>query len=62
MLHPPYSPSLDLSNRFFLFPRMKKVLKGICFADVEEVKQKMAETVKGINISEFSHGWCSSVG
>ena len=32
---------------------MKKVLKGKQFADVEEVKQKMAEALKGIKIDEF---------
>ena len=37
MLHLPYSPDLTPSD-FFLFPQMKKVLKGQCFA-VEEVKQ-----------------------
>ena len=35
------------------FSQMKKVLKGKHFADVEEVKQKMAEARKGIKISEF---------
>ena len=34
---------------------MQKVLKGKHFADVEEVKQKMAETLKGIKINEFKH-------
>ena len=29
---------------------MKKVLKGKRFADVEEVKQKMAEALKGFKI------------
>ena len=32
---------------------MKKVLKGKCFANVEEVKQKMAEALKVIKINEF---------
>ena len=32
---------------------MKNVLKGKYFADVEEVKQKMAEAIKVIKISEF---------
>ena len=32
---------------------MKKVLKGKHFADVEEVKQKTAEALKGIKIDEF---------
>ena len=34
---------------------MKKVLKGEHFADVEEVKQKTAETVKGIKIDKFKN-------
>ena len=32
---------------------MKNDLKGKHFADVEEVKQKMAEALKGIKIDEF---------
>ena len=39
LLHPPYSPDLAPCD-FFLFPRMKKVLKGKRFADVDEVKKK----------------------
>ena len=39
----------------FLFPQMKKVLKGKCFGDVEEVKQKMPEALKGIKIVEFKN-------
>ena len=34
---------------------MKKVLKGKHFADVEEVKQKTAEALKGIKIDEFKN-------
>ena len=51
--YPPYSLCLALSD--FLFPRMKKVLKGKHFADVEEVKQKMAEALKGIKINKFKN-------
>ena len=54
MPHPPYSPNLSLRN-FFLFPRMKNVLKGKRFADVEEVKQKTAEALKGIKINELKN-------
>jgi len=37
--HPPYS--LDLAPYdFFLFPRMKRDLKGRRFQNVEEVKEK----------------------
>ena len=51
--HPPYSPNLAL-NSMFLFPWMKNILKGKCFANVEEVKQ-MSEALKGININEFKN-------
>ena len=32
---------------------MKKVLKGKRFADVEEVKKKTTEALKGITLQEF---------
>jgi hypothetical protein len=32
---------------------MKKVLKRKCFADVEEVKKKTMEALKGITLQEF---------
>ena len=54
MLHPPYSPSLTL-NDFFLFPQMKKVFKGKHFADVKDVKQKTAESLKHIKVNEFKN-------
>ena len=50
--HPPCSPHLTSSD-FLLFPRMKKVLKGKRFADGEAVKQKTAETLKGIKSDEL---------
>ena len=34
---------------------MKKALKGKCFADVEEVKQKPAEALQGVKIDEFTN-------
>ena len=52
--HPPYSPNLIPSDSFFV-SSMKKVLKGKCFADVEEVKQKMAEALKGVQIDKFKN-------
>ena len=55
MPHPPCSLDLTLTD-FFLFPLMKKVLEGKHFANVEKVKQKMAEALKGIKIDEFENG------
>ena len=54
MPHPPCSPDLTPSNIFW-FPQMRTVLKGKLFANVEKVKQKMAEALKGINIDEFKN-------
>ena len=34
---------------------MKKVFQGQRFADMEELKEKMAEALKGINIHEFKN-------
>ena len=45
MLYIPYSPHLALSD-FFWFLQMKKVLKGKCFADVEEMIPKASRSTK----------------
>ena len=50
MPHPPYSPDLAPSD-FFL----KNVLKRKRFANVEEVKQKMVEALKGVKIDELKN-------
>ena len=55
MAWPPCSTLPIHLRDFILFPRMKKVLKGKCFADVEEMKQEMAEALKGIKIKEFKN-------
>ena len=43
------------SEWLLLFPQMKKFLKGKYFANVEEVKQNMAEAPKGIKIYVFKN-------
>ena len=41
---------------FFFVSLDEKILKGKCFANVEEVKQtKMTEALKGIKIGEFEN-------
>ena len=52
--HPLYSLDLNLSD-FFLFPQLKKVLKGKYIADVEGVKQKTAGALKGFKTDEFKN-------
>ncbi|VVC42343.1 Hypothetical protein CINCED_3A023661 [Cinara cedri] len=51
--HPPYSPDLTPCD-FFLFPRMKRNVKGKRFADIDEVKKKkLTEALAGILKNEF---------
>jgi len=53
VLHPPYSPDLAPCD-LFLFPRMKKVLKGKRFADLEEVKKKNDRGIKRHHFAKVS--------
>ncbi|XP_066968117.1 histone-lysine N-methyltransferase SETMAR-like [Macrobrachium rosenbergii] len=57
--HPPYS--LDLSQcDFWLFPRLKTVLKGTHFASVEEIKATVMRELRGLKEEEFAEaflGW-----
>ena len=56
--HPHAPPSLftrSFPKRHFLSSWMKKILKGKHFVDVEEVKQKTAEALKGIKINKFKN-------
>jgi len=50
--HPPYSPDLAPCN-FFLFPTMKKTLKGKRFATMEEVKTASQEALNIIKLQQF---------
>ena len=52
MPHPPYSPNLA-SRDFFCFPRIK--IKGKHFANVEDLKQKIGEALKGIKMDKFKN-------
>ena len=56
MLQPPYSPDLALCD-FFLFPRLKRPMKGR-FATIEEIKTESLRELKDIKkcISEVLRG------
>ena len=54
MPHHHYSPDLTPSN-FSFFSADEKSLQRKNFADVEVVKQKTAQTLKGIKIDEFKN-------
>ena len=54
MVYPPCSPDLPPSDFLAYFPCEKKS-SGKHFADLEEVKQKAEEALKGIKINEFKN-------
>jgi len=49
----PYSPDLALCD-FFLFPRLKKVLKRHQFEAMENIKRKSTKTLLDIPKDEFA--------
>ena len=56
MPHPSYLLVLTPSDFFWLlFPQWNKSSKGNIFANVEAVKQKTAEPLKGIKIDKFKN-------
>lgn len=52
--HPPYSPDLAPCD-FFLFPKVKAVLKGTRFESVEAVKEKATEVMNSVSQNELQH-------
>lgn len=52
--HPPYSPDLAPCD-FYLFPKVKSVLKGTRFESVAEVKRKTAELLKALTENDLQH-------
>ena len=52
--HAPYSPDLAPCD-FFLFPKIKAVLKGTRFESMEAVKQKTADLLKALAKEDFQH-------
>jgi hypothetical protein len=54
--HPPHSPNLAPCD-FFLFPKVKSVLKGTRFASVTEVKKKTTEQLRQLTDDELQHGF-----
>ena len=50
--HPPYSPDLS-PNDFFLFPRLKRHLKGRRFEDTEAIKVNATAQLRSISITDF---------
>ncbi|KZC08663.1 Histone-lysine N-methyltransferase SETMAR [Dufourea novaeangliae] len=51
--HPPYSPDMTPAD-FFLFPRLKGVLKGLHFADVPDIQKRVTSLLRAIPQEAFA--------
>jgi hypothetical protein len=51
--NPPYSPDLSPPD-YFLFPKLKKKLKGLNFGDVAEIQEAITDELKKVQKEEFS--------
>jgi len=57
--HPAYSPDLVLSD-FFLFPKIKEILKGRRFYDTDDIRSNTTGALKAIPQNQFQNcfeGW-----
>ena len=52
LYHPPYSPDLS-PQEYFLFPKFKKKLKVLHFADVAEIQEAVTDGLKKDQKDEF---------
>jgi len=50
--HPAYSPNLA-SNDFFLFPKIKEILKGRYFDDIDDIRSNTTVALKAIPQNHF---------
>jgi len=56
--HPPYSPDLAPAD-FFLFPRLKSIMKGARFADVAAIKESVTAVLRSIPNEAFADSFQS---
>jgi hypothetical protein len=57
--HPPYSPDLA-PDYFFLFPKIKKILKGRHFGGTDDIRINMTEALEVIPLKQLKNdfeGW-----
>jgi hypothetical protein len=62
--HSPYSPDLAPAGAtsleygglvdFFLFPRLKSIMKGACFANVAAIQERVTEVLRSIPKEAFA--------
>jgi len=54
--HPPYSPDLAQAD-FFLFPKLKTILKGRRFQTIEEIQENSIRELRAITESAFQEAF-----
>jgi transposase len=57
--HPPYSPDLA-PNDFFLFLKIREILRGRHFDGIDDLKSNMTAALKAISQNQFQNcfeGW-----
>jgi histone-lysine N-methyltransferase SETMAR len=54
MDHPPYSPDLAPAD-FCLIPKLKSVLKGTRFSDIEDIKSSVKKKLTDIPVQDFKN-------
>jgi histone-lysine N-methyltransferase SETMAR len=59
--HPPYSPDLT-PNDFFLFLKIKEMLKGRHFDDDDDIRSNMMAALKAIPQNQFQGGLGAGIG
>jgi transposase len=52
LVHPPYSPDPS-PNDLFLFPKIKKILKGRHFDDTDYIRSNTTAALKAIPQNQF---------
>jgi hypothetical protein len=57
--HPPCSPDLAPSD-FFLFPKIKEILKGRHFDDTDDIRSNTTAALKAIPQNQFQNGFKGS--
>ena len=54
--HPAYSPDLAPSD-FFLFLKIKEILKGRLFGDTDDIRSNTTAALKAIPQNQFQNGF-----
>jgi transposase len=52
--HPPYSPDLAMYD-FWLFPKIKMTMKGICFESIHEIEAPTTVQLKTLTKEDFQN-------